>query len=183
MATTAGYEVTLLTGPALQSQVDILAFTTFGDPTKDAVFKSADQALGGHLAEVAKHESFDGKTGQVLTMYTQGKLPAKRVVVVGAGNRTDFATPNLRDVTAAVAQTANKVGAHTVGFVVPTLGAGREVLLVQMAVEGLYLGSYKFSRYLTGEDHKKPQALKTFGLLTDVKGKKPTAAQTKTLQA
>ena len=86
MDTKAGFEVTLLTGQALQSQVDILAFTTFGDPTKDAVFKSADQALGGHLAEVAKHESFDGKTGQVLTLYTQGKLPAKRVVVVGAGD-------------------------------------------------------------------------------------------------
>ena len=157
----AGLEVTLLTGPALQSQVDILAFTTFGDPAKDVVFKSADQALGGHLIEVARHESFDGKVGQVLAMYTHGKLPAKRVVVVGAGSRNDFSIPNLRDVTAAVAQTANKVGAASVAFVLPPLGAGREALLAQMAVEGLYLGSYKFGRYLTGDDHKKPLALKS----------------------
>ena len=166
------YEVTVLTGPALQSQVDILSFTTFGDPAKDAVFKSADQALGGHLAQVAKHESFDGKTGQVLTLYTHGKLPAKRVVVVGAGPRGDFAIPNLRDVTAAVAQTANKVGAASVGFIVPALGGGKEAALVQMAVEGLYLGSYKFGRYLTGDDHKKPPPLKAFGLILDAKGGK-----------
>jgi leucyl aminopeptidase len=182
MDTKAGYEVTLLTGPALQSQVDILALTTFGDPTKDAVFKSADQALGGHLAEVAKHESFDGKTGQVLTLYTHGKLPAKRVVVVGAGGRSDFSIPNLRDVTAAVAQTASKVGATSVGFVLPPLGAGKEATLVQMAVEGLYLGSYKFGRYLTGDDQKKPQALKSFGLILDAKGKKASAAQARQLQ-
>jgi leucyl aminopeptidase len=182
MDTKAAFEVTLLTGQALQSQVDILAFTTFGDPTKDAVFKSADQALGGHLGEVAKHESFDGKIGQVLTLYTQGKLPAKRVVVVGAGSRNDFSIPNLRDVTAAVAQTANKVGAASVAFVLPPLGAGREATLVQMAVEGLYLGSYKFGRYLTGDDHKKPMPLKSFGLILDVKGKKPSASQTKAFQ-
>src|SRR6185503_4206012 len=97
------FEVTVLTGPALDSKVDILALTTFGDPAKDAVFKSADQALGGHLAEVAKHESFEGKSGQSLSVYTHGKLPAKRIVVCGAGARADFSNAAIRDVTASVA--------------------------------------------------------------------------------
>jgi leucyl aminopeptidase len=178
-----GLEVTLLTGPALQAQVDVLALTTFGDPTKDPVFKSADQALGGHLAEVARHESFEGKSGQVLSLYTHGKLAAKRVIVAGAGARGDFSNPTMRDVAAAVAQAANRTGATSVGFVLPSLGAGREQLLVQMAVEGIHLGGYRFGRYLTGEDHKKPQALKSFGFLVDAKGKKLTAAQTRQLQA
>ncbi len=176
------FEVTLLTGPALSAQVDLLAFTTFGDPTKDAVFKSADQALGGHLGEVAKHESFEGKTGQVLTLYTHGKLPAKRIVVAGAGGRGDFTNASLRDLAAVVVQTANKVGAASVGFVLPALGGGREALLAQMAVEGVHLGSYKFGRYMTGDDHKKPAALKQFGLIADAKGKKATAAQARALQ-
>ena len=66
MDTSAAVTVTVLTGPALNSQVDVLALTSFGDPTKDAVFKSADAALGGHLAEAAKHESFEGKTARCL---------------------------------------------------------------------------------------------------------------------
>jgi leucyl aminopeptidase len=175
-------EVTLLTAPALQAQVDLLAFTTFGDPTKDAVFKSADQALGGHLAEVAKHESFEGKTGQVLSLYTHGKIAAKRVVVVGAGARTDFTNASLRDLAAVVAQTANRVGAASVGFVLPSFGGAREELLAQMAVEGVHLGLYKFGRYMTGDDHKKPTALKQVGLITDAKGKKATASQARALQ-
>ncbi|HTR55573.1 MAG TPA: leucyl aminopeptidase [Kofleriaceae bacterium] len=169
--------------PALSARVDLLAFTALGDPTKDPVFKSIDHALGGVLAEVAKSESFDGKPGQQLSLYTHGKLPAKRVLVVGGGPRNDFTNAHIRDVTAQIAQVANKVGAASVCFVLPSLGAGREASLAQMAVEGLFLGTYRFARYLTGEDAKKPTSLKSFGVLLDPKGKKPSAAQARAFQA
>src|SRR6476660_4804277 len=102
MSANGSFEVTQLTGPVLEAKVDALAIASFGDPGKDPVFKSLDQALGGHLAEVAKSESFEGKTGQVLSMHTHGRIPAKRVIVVGAGVRSDFANASMRDVAAAV---------------------------------------------------------------------------------
>jgi leucyl aminopeptidase len=126
-----GAEIGHVSGPALQASVDLLAFTSFGDPTKDALFKSVDAALGGVLSDIARSESFEGKTAQSLTVHTHGRLPA----------------------------------------------------LLQMAAEGVLLGTYKFGRYLTGEDHKRPPSLKHFGIITDAKGKKPTAAQTKVFQA
>jgi leucyl aminopeptidase len=179
----SGFEVTLLTGPVLQAQVDALALMTFGEPGKDPVFKSFDQALGGALGEVAASESYEGKAGQVLSLFTANRIPAKRVIVVGAGPRTDFANPNIRDVVAQAAQTANKTNAASVGFVLPQLGGNREAALLQLAVEGLYLGTYRFARYLTGDEAKKPQSLQRFGIFTDAKGKKPTAAQTRTFQS
>jgi leucyl aminopeptidase len=183
MDTNATTAVTLLTGPALAAQVDVLALTTFGDPSKDGVFKSADQALGGHISDVAKQESFDGKSGQLISIHTHGKVGAKRIVIVGAGSRGDFTNSSIRDLTAAVAQYANKVNANTVAFVLPTLGAGREAQLVQLAAEGVHLGGYKFGRYLTGDDAKKPASLKTFQISTDAKGKKLSASQSKQLEA
>ena len=177
MDTSAAIEVAHLVVPALQAAVDLLAITVFGDPTKDALFKELDRGLGGHLADVAMTESFDGKPGQAISFYAGGKLAAKRVLVVGGGIRSEFTNGHVRDVSATVAQFANKVGAASVGFVVPVFGASREMALVQMAVEGVHLGSYKFGRYLTAEDAKKPNRLKTFGVITDVKGKKPNAAQ------
>jgi leucyl aminopeptidase len=176
-------DVTSVTGPALQAAVDLLAFTVFGDPSKDPIFKSIDAALGGVLAEVVRAESFEGKIGQALAIHTHGKLAAKRVMVVGAGTRGDFGNPGIRDLAATVAQAANKAGAASVGFVLPALGANRESTLVQMAVEGVYQGTYRFSRYLTGEDHKRPTSLRSFGLIGDAKGKKLTAAQTRAFQA
>ena len=176
MDTSAAIEVSHLVVPALQATVDLLAITVFGDPSKDALFKELDRGLGGHLADVAMTESFDGKLGQLISFYAGGKLAAKRVLVVGGGVRSEFTNGHVRDVSATIAQFANKVGAAAVGFVLPTFGGSREMTLVQMAVEGVHLGSYKFGRYLTAEDAKKPNRLKTFGVITDAKGKKPNAA-------
>jgi len=183
MADKSSIDVTHLHGPALQAAVDLVAFVSFGDPTKDPIFKLADHALGGVLADVARTESFEGKTGQAITVHTHGKLPARRVMVVGGGPRGEFANPNIRDLAAIVAQAANKTGAATVAFLLPQLSGNREAALVQMTAEGVALGTYKFGRYLTGDDHKRPTSLKTFGVMTDLKGKKPTATQTKAFTA
>ena len=143
------------------------------------MFKGADQALGGVLADVARSESFDGKANQTITVHTHGRMPARRIVVVGAGARSELTNASMRDVAAIVAQAANKAGAGSVAFVLPALGAGREALLVQHVAEGVVLGTYKFGRYFTSDDSKRPMALKSFGIITDVKGKKPTASQAK----
>lgn len=176
-------ELTHLAAVPLQATVDLLAVTVFGDPTKDGVFKSFDSALGGVLADVARSELFEGKLNQSIVVHTHGKIAARRVMVVGGGARGDFTNPSVRDVAALVAQTANKVGAANVGFVVPSLGGNREAALVQMTTEGVVLGTYRFGRYLTGEDHKRPTALKSFAMITDLKGKKPGAAQARAFTA
>jgi leucyl aminopeptidase len=174
-----GIELTLLQGAPLEAQVDLFAFTTFGDPSKDSIFKSVDTALGGVLADVTKSESFEGKTGQSVIVHTHGRTAAKRVLVVGAGSKSEFQNPHIRDITATIAQVANKAGAATVGFLLPSLGSNREAAVVQLASEGIHLGTYKFGRYLTSDEHKRPMSLKSFGIFTDPKGKKPNAAQTK----
>src|SRR5687767_3106265 len=141
----ADLEMPQLVGDVTQATVDLLAFMVFGDPAKDAGFKSVDKALGGVLADTARAESFEGKASQTISIHTHGKLPARRVMVLGAGPRGDFTNPQIRDSAASVAQAANKCGAATVGFVLPSLGANREPALVQMVSEGVALGTYKFS--------------------------------------
>jgi leucyl aminopeptidase len=178
-----GIELTLLQGAPREAHVDLFAFTTFGDPSKDSFFKSIDSSLNGVLSDVAKSESFEGKAGQSIVVHTHGLIPAKRILVVGAGARAEFANPHIRDIAATVASVANKASAASVGFAVPTLGGNREQALVQFIAEGVVLGTYKFGRYLTSEDHKRPMALKSFGLLLDLKGKKPSATQSKAFSA
>src|SRR4051812_31339867 len=102
-----GIELTLLQGAPLEAHVDLFTFTTFGDPSKDSTFRLVDSALGGVLAEIAKSEAFDGKTGQSLVVHTHGRIAARRVLVVGAGTRSEFANPHIRDVAATIANAAN----------------------------------------------------------------------------
>ena len=47
MDANGGIELTLLQGAPQEAQVDLFAFTTFGDPSKDSFFKSVDSALSG----------------------------------------------------------------------------------------------------------------------------------------
>jgi leucyl aminopeptidase len=183
MEANTGISITHLQGPALTATVDLLAFAVFGDPTKDPTFRAVDGALNGVLADVAKTESFDGKAGQTIIVHTHGRLAARRVLVLGAGAKADFNNATIRDVVATASQTANKAGAAAVAFVMPALSANREAQLVQMAAEGVILGTYKFGRYFTGEDHKRLPSLKSFGIVTDIKGKKPTASQVKAFAA
>ncbi len=183
MDTKPGFEITHLPGPALQSPADLLAITVFGDPTKDATFKAIDAAVGGALSDIAKMETFEGKAAQVINLHTHGKIAARRVLIVGGGPRGDFTNAHIRDIAATVAQAANRLGCSSVAFVLPTFNAAREEALLQMTVEGFYLGTYKFGRYLTGDDHKRPTALKTIALATDAKGGKRNAAQTRAFAA
>ncbi|HEX4453814.1 MAG TPA: leucyl aminopeptidase [Kofleriaceae bacterium] len=179
----AGFEITSANGSAWQASVDVVAFATFGDPAKDSVFKSADQVLGGALADIATAESFEGKPGQMLVHYTGGKIAAKRVIVIGAGPRNEFTNANVRDVTAQLAQAANKVRAASVAFVLPTVNAAREAQLVQFAAEGIALGMYRFGRYLTSEDSKRPHTMTQLHVYRDSKGGKLSAAQSRAFAA
>ncbi len=170
--------------PARSARADLLAITTFGDPTKDPLFRSLDAALEGVLSEAARAESFEGKPQQCLSLWTAGKLPARRVLVVGLGARGEVTAATLRDTAAVIAQAANRTSAASVAFVVPVIGSGREASTAQLVVEGVIGGTYRFSRYLTSEDSKKPTTLKTVMLLSEVKGgKKPPVAQTRAIQA
>lgn len=172
-------ELQQIVGQPLAARVDVLAFTTFGDPDRDPLFKAADAALGGLLKECAAGEGFEGKPLQMMAVHTGGKLPCKRVVVVGAGSKSDFATSNLRDVAATVSNFANRVGATSVGFVLPSVKGHA----LQLAAEGVLLGGYRFNRYLTGEDAKKPPSLGSFGFFADAKGSKPSAAAAREMGA
>jgi leucyl aminopeptidase len=166
-----------LAGNLIETSADVLAITCFGDPAKDATVKAVNTVLGGMVMEAAANESFDGKSLQTLSLHTAGKLPAKRLLIIGLGAKADVTSTSLRDVTATIAAYGNKVSAAHVAVLLPSLGGKRDEKALQHAAEGIYLGGYKFDRYLTGEDAKKKATIQTISFFTDAKGKKLTAAQ------
>ena len=171
-----------LVEPALTASVDLIAFVVHGDPAKDPLWKALDSALQGSLTAAAKAERFEGKSSQTLTIWSKGPLKAQRVLALGAGGRGDLKIPGFRDLAAVTAQTAARLGATSVGFTMPTLGKNLNHA-VQMVAEGAILGSYKFGRYLTGEDAKRPSPLQSFGIITDPKGGKPKVTEARAVTA
>lgn len=168
---------------ATEIACDILAVPTFGDPARDPLFKAVDQALGGGLTEAARAESFDGKPGQVLTLWAGGRLNARRVVVLGLGAKGDVGPAVIRDMAAAAAQAGTRTSSATVAIVLPALAPARLPATVQQAVEGVLGGTYKFTRYLSSEDAKKPTPVQTVLLVSDVRPAKGGKAKVPKLPA
>jgi leucyl aminopeptidase len=146
---------------------DLLAIPVFDDGVagSDAA-KAIDGKLGGLLAAAAADERFEGKPGQALQLHTHGKIKARRVLLLGAGKLAGFDAPDARHLAARAARAAGSAGAKHFALATP---AGRPELdderFTQPFVEGAQLGRYKFGRYLTSEETKRPDPVEAFTLV------------------
>jgi leucyl aminopeptidase len=105
-----------------------------------------DQAAGGALREVLDAEKFQGKLGHVTHLHTNGKLPSRRVVVVGLGRRAETTAETVRRAASTGLRRARDLGARSVA--VEALGDRLPARQrAQSLVEGAILGTYTFDRY------------------------------------
>ncbi len=111
-----------------------------------------DRALGGALGRLIKKEDFKGKKDQQIALSTLGRIKADRLCVLGLGDVAALSAADVRTFAAKAARIANSEKAKRLIVGVP---AGVERFLREV-VEGLELGAYRFSKYLTGD--RKPKA-------------------------
>src|SRR4029450_11803436 len=72
----------------VDARADVLVLGRHSDEARPGPELAAvDARLGGPLSGVLEAESFEGKPGQVSYFFSNGKLPAARVMVVGLGPR------------------------------------------------------------------------------------------------
>ncbi|AKU97181.1 Cytosol aminopeptidase PepA [Labilithrix luteola] len=111
-----------------------------------------DRALGGALTRLQKKEDFKGKKDQQLSLSTLGRVKADRLLVIGLGDVEKLSVADLRTFAAKAARAANadKAKRLVLGLPVGLEGRLREV------AEGLELGAYRFTKYLTGD--RRPKA-------------------------
>ncbi len=110
-----------------------------------------DRALGGGVSRLLAKEDFTGKKDQMLSVPTLGRLPAAKLVLLGVGDRDKAGPAEVRSFAAKAARIANGEKAKSLVLSLPD---GLEHRLRTVA-EGLELGAYRFTRYLTGE--RKPK--------------------------
>jgi leucyl aminopeptidase len=109
--------------------------------------KPLDAALGGALERLAAKEDFTGKRDQSIALATLGRLKAERLVVLGLGERRGLDAAQARIFAAKAARAANAEKAKTLAI---ALAPGLEQQLRAVG-EGLELGAYRFTKYLTGD--------------------------------
>jgi leucyl aminopeptidase len=115
--------------------------------------RDLDARFEGAISALARREDFKGKRDQTLRVPTLGRLPARTVILLGLGERDAKGVPaaEVRAFAGRAARATNSEKATSLFLVLP---AGMDASLRYVA-EGLALGEYRFTKYLTGD--RKPK--------------------------
>ncbi|MET0285321.1 MAG: M17 family peptidase N-terminal domain-containing protein, partial [Polyangiales bacterium] len=162
-------KLTLTHADLASVDVDLMIVPIPGpDFAKDEALRALDVALDGELLRVAKLEDFTGKKGQSLTLYTGGKLKARKLRVYALGGKD--ATEELRSFATVTARGLR----DTKSFAIHAPPTSE---MLRVLIEAFLMGDYRYTEYLTGA--RKPKPSTTRGVL--ITREKPTAADRKAL--
>jgi leucyl aminopeptidase len=136
-------------------------------PALPPSLRPIDHALDGALSKLVAKEEFVGKRDQSLSLTTLGRLQSDRLVLLGLGDRRSLGPPELRSFAAKAARTGNSEKASSLALALPPGLDGQ----LRAVAEGLELGAYRFTKYLTGERKPKTELAKVvIGLAVKSKG-------------
>lgn len=118
---------------------------------------AVDRALGGMITREIKDLGFEGNVGETFAFATHGKIPAKRVLVVGLGDAKKFTAETVRRVSGTVVKALRGRPAKRVATVLHGAGigglSGRDA--AQALVEGALLADYQYLKYRKQDAIKK----------------------------
>lgn len=139
--------VKLTVSSFLDTTAEVLAVGVQEGPfEKQKALVELNTALGGALLTHARKSRFKGKGGQVLDVPTLGQIGAQRVLLIGTGSGKKVTEAGLRVLAARACRRSRT--SESLSLALPdkctTPGALRAL------GEGVGLGAYSFTKYLTG---------------------------------
>ncbi len=144
-------QLTVVHGNIADQSVDCIVVNLFdGVTAPSGATGVVDKALDGAITNIITWGDFTGKAGTTTLLYTNGKIPAARVLVVGLGARDKFDLHGARKAAAIAAKTLSKLkGVRSAATIVHGAGiAGLDVAsAAQALVEGSLLAVYQVPNY------------------------------------
>ena len=104
-----------------------------------------DKKLVGQLNNLRKNGEFSGKANQTTLLHINGKLPAKRVLLVGLGAWETMTLERVRQAMGTAVKRARQVKAKDMTCVMPDVPKtiDQPDTVAQAMAEGMILGDYR----------------------------------------
>ncbi len=144
-------------------KTDMLAVGLFCDAKKlDTLNKELDGKLHGAISRLMKLGDFTGKDGTSAVVYGNGRIGAKRVLLVGLGEKKKATLDTLRKAAAHAAKKSVESKAKTLSLALHrAFGTGFDVSAMGQACgEGTYLGSYRYDEFVADNGDGRLDSLK-----------------------
>jgi len=159
-------EIKAVAGDIIKAKAGAIIVTCYeGAKNLEGEAAAADKALGGALAGLIKEGGIKGKLNEINVLFSLGKLPAERVVIVGLGKKKELTVDKIRGAMAEACRYLRGKGVTDIASV--TMGAGAADIksddAIKAMAEGATLGLYTFKRHMTKkEDDNKDIKTLTF---------------------
>lgn len=144
-------DIRVAQGSIAEQEVDCLIVNLFeGVTSPGGATGSVDRSLDGAISRIIAGGDFVGKAGTSILVYTNGNLPAPRVLVVGLGKPDTFDLQGVRRAAAVGTKALRKLDAvHSVASIIHGAGiGGLDVEAAAQAVtEGTILANYQAPQY------------------------------------
>ena len=151
-------EVKVVVGDIVNQQVDAILVNLFeGLERPGGATAAVDKALDGAISQLMADGEIKGKPNEVTVLHTLGKIPPKRVAVVGLGKQADFKLDRVRSVVAVACRELRNLGVKRAATIVHGAGAGGigPEKASQVIAEGAVMGLYTFRRHITEKSESK----------------------------
>jgi leucyl aminopeptidase len=156
-------KTTIVAAPPQETVCDALLIGTFESQVMGGTVARLDGLLGGHLSIHVREEEFEGKEGSALAFHTHGKIPAKKLILLGLGPKKGFVVERLRRAAGRMVKLAKAGKARKAAVSLPFEAVEDGA---QAVCEGLFLASYDFDGYKSPKDAKKTKKLDETVVLT-----------------
>jgi leucyl aminopeptidase len=151
--------ISIQRGDILDLPCDLLVVNLFkGVKDQGGANGAVDLALNGDLSKLIRRDRFEGNLGERLTFPTFGRMNARKVCVLGLGDRKKFTADAVRKIGGWIVKASKEAKSKHVVTILHGAGvAGLDAQTAAQALgEGLRLGAYEFREHLgTGSRSKK----------------------------
>lgn len=145
-------------------KADILVIGGFSNlPNFGAEATGIDKLFGGMLMLEAESANFIGGAGEFISVGTVGKIPAKRVILLGLGDFKALSTEVLRRAFGSVFK--NLKGKKFSTLAISSHGISKNISsyeCVKAIAEGTALASYDFNKYKKEKEGRKKEKTENF---------------------
>ncbi len=153
-------EIRFASGDLLSVPADaaiVPAVADGGEVVWDGLLARSDEALAGELRHLVADARFRAKAGSTLVVPCLGRLPARRIVLAGAGPIANLNGEAIRRAWGAATTAARDAGASRIVSAVPPAASGISVEeALAAAVTGARLATYRFTKYLGAARNDEP---------------------------
>src|SRR3989338_3785717 len=159
-------KVKVKTGTLYKEPCEIGVLYLFEQSPLSPVAKVMDKALGRAISNLLKKGEFKPGLNKSYLLHTYGKVPAKRLLLLGLGKKKDLSFDKLRQATATAARETRDLGLKGLTLPLYPIVLNYVSKTSQSIVEGALLGLYRFERFKHPEPEEKRE-LETVTLLVE----------------